>query len=215
MQNVRLIQKSPEASDDNEKLIKKLHAKQEKAHKRVIVEVKNAQELHEKMIEISDEIDKIQNNAKEAHNSAQDAKIKADEFHKKYLQILYKKFALIDLIEYERSPGKNDLSQLLKSQFDDYHQKTINVTHGPIFTELNDTLKAALVEYASTSGRRKHMADRANVRYIVRDNCRLEILSSRGFFLDILRENRAKIKTTFVEKYDLVNLHLRFRKSKK
>ena len=215
LKKARSIQKSPEASDDNKKLIEKLEKKQDKAHQRVIDDVEKAQEIHQKMIEISNEVDKIRNNATEAHDSAQEAKVKADEFHKKYLQILYKKFALSDLIEYNLSPGKNDLSQVLKSQFDDYHQKTINVTDGPIFTELNNTLKAALGEYASTSGRRKHMADRANVRYIVRDNCRLEILSSRGFFLDILRENRAKIKTTFVEKYDLVNLQLRFRNYKK
>tara|TARA_B100001175_G_scaffold276812_1_gene252485 strand:- start:381 stop:1940 length:1560 start_codon:yes stop_codon:yes gene_type:complete len=214
LKKARFIQKSTEGTSKGKESITKLQKEQDKSHKNVIDAVEKAQELHEKMIEISNEVDRIRDKASQAHNSITEVKNQADEFHKKYLQILYKKFALADLIEYERGPVKNDFSQLLKSQFD-YSHKTINVTDGPIFNELNNTLKDALSEFNSTSGRRKHMADRVDVRYIVRENNRLEISSSKGFFLKFLRENRAKIKDSFVEKYNLEILKISIRTSKK
>ena len=70
----------------------------------------------------------------------------------------------MDLIESEQaSTVKIDLAFLLKEKYDlPVLKKTINVIDGPIFNELNTTLKEALSEFNSKTGRRKHMADRAN-----------------------------------------------------
>jgi sulfite reductase alpha subunit-like flavoprotein len=143
--------------------------------------------------------------------------MEADEFHKKYLESLYKKFALMDLIESEQaSTVKTDLSNLLKKKYDlpIIRAKTINVIDGPIFSDLNTTLKEALSEFNSKTGRRKHMADRANVRYIVRSNNRLQISATEGFFLGFVRKNRKQIIEAFINKYKLDSLRLRIHKSK-
>ena len=196
--------------------IESVEKKQEESHKKVMSSVKKAQQKHDKMIEISGQVEELRDEANNVHLGIQRIRKEADEFHKKYLESLYKKFALMDLIESEQaSTVKIDLSFLLKEKYDlPVLKKTINVIDGPIFNELNTTLKEALSEFNSKTGRRKHMADRANVRYIVRSNNRLQISAKEGFFLGFVRENRKLIIETFVKKYKLDSLILRIHKSK-
>ena len=204
--------------EGNPKDIKKVEKKQEESHKKVMSSVKKAQKKHDKMSEISAQVDELRDEANNAHLGVQRIRKEADEFHKKYLESLYKKFALMDLIESEQaSTVKIDLANLLKKRYDyrrDLSKGGINVIDGPIFSELNTTLKEALSEFNSKTGRRKHMADRANVRYIVRSNNRLQISAKEGFFLGFVRENRIQIIETFVNKYKLDSLRLRIHKSK-
>jgi len=197
--------------------IERVEEKQEKSHKKVMSTVIKAQKKHDKMIEISARVDELRDEANNTHLGFQRTRKEADEFHKKYLESLYKKFALMDLIESEQaSTMKTDLSNLLKKKYDlpIIRAKKINVIDGPIFSELNTTLKEALSEFNSKTGRRKHMADRANVRYIVRSNNRLQISATEGFFLGFVRKNRKQIIEAFINKYKLDSLHLRIHKSK-
>jgi uncharacterized coiled-coil DUF342 family protein len=203
--------------EGNPKDIEKVERKQEKSHKKVMSSVKKAQQKHDKMIEINAQVDELRDEANNAQQSKQRLTKNSDEFHKKYLESLYKKFALMDLIESEQaSTVKIDLSNLLKKKYDlpIIRAKTINVIDGPIFSELNTTLKEALSEFNSKTGRRKHMADRANVRYIVRSNNRLQISATEGFFLGFVRENRKQIIEAFINKYKMDSLRLRIHKSK-
>jgi hypothetical protein len=210
--------------EGNQKDIEKAEKKQEKSHQKVMSSVEKAQQIHDKMIEISDQVDELRDEANNAHLGFQRIRKEADEFHKKYLESLYKKFALMDLIESEQaSTVKIDLSDLLKKKFDSEHWRgktrdtsnsVIDVIDGPIFSELNTTLKEALSEFNSKTGRRKHMADRANIRYVVRRNNRLQISATEGFFLGFVRKNRKQIIETFVNKYKLDSLGLRIQKSK-
>ena len=204
--------------EGNPKAIEKVEKKQEESHKKVMSSVEKAQKKHDKMTEISARVDELRDEANNAHLRFQRTGKEADEFHKKYLESLYKKFALMDLIESEQaSTVKIDLANLLKKRYDykrDLSKGGINVIDGPIFSELNTTLKEALSEFNSKTGRRKHMADRANVRYIVRSNNRLQISAKEGFFLGFVQENRIQIIETFVNKYKLDSLRLRIHKSK-
>jgi len=197
--------------------IERVEEKQEKSHKKVMSTVIKAQKKHDKMIEISARVDELRDEANNTHLGFQRTRKEADEFHKKYLESLYKKFALMDLIESEQaSTMKTDLSNLLKKKYDlpIIRAKKINVIDGPIFSELNTTLKESLSEFNSKTGRRKHMADRANVRYIVRSNNRLQISATEGFFLGFVRKNRKQIIESFINKYKLDSLRLRIHKSK-
>jgi len=82
--------------------VRELEKKQDAAHMAVQREVSKAEKFHKQMVKISDVVNELRIKANEKHELKEKIKEESDVFHAEYIQVLHRKFRLMDLIKAEK-----------------------------------------------------------------------------------------------------------------
>jgi len=83
------------------KKVQALEKKQESAHRAVQEKVSKSNKFHKQMMEISDVVNELRNKATDKHEQKEKSKEESDVLHTEYIQVLHRKFKLMDLIKAE------------------------------------------------------------------------------------------------------------------
>mgnify|MGYP003324312647 CR=1 FL=1 len=81
---------------------------QDSAHKAVEAAVSSAQDAHDLMIELSDEVDRLRDKANTEHISLTKSKSKADDLHRKYIISLRCIHSMQDVLKFTGSKDSGD-----------------------------------------------------------------------------------------------------------
>ena len=81
---------------------------QDSAHKAVEAAVSSAQDAHDLMIELSDEVDRLRDKANTEHISLTKSKSKADDLHRKYIVSLRCIHSMQDVLKFRGSKDSGD-----------------------------------------------------------------------------------------------------------